>query len=444
MPLSSPLTPRGSTIKAYIRTSNKYVATSTPTHISFCHMPKACQNCGAKANADGTKLKKCQKCKKIRYCSIPCQKDDRDRHRPECRVIRKAKELKNHGLVSLSMEGETKSASSPTTIAINQVNREDEDAHSTTLQNQFLSGTAGAAGDVVTPVNSSSTPDTANAGGLPSSSSSSSILTPPLSCTNCGKKQVINELPLKVCTCKNARYCPGGQCQKAHWKKHKALHKKMTTPEATKPRTEDEKKHTEILCNAVKKKNMRLIELLLAKNANVNGVSQKGWSPLLLACDIGFTPAVEILLMTASIDVNQARTNDGCTPLFMACQNGHAPVVELLLAASEIALNQARTDIGATPLYNSCELGHAPIVELLLAASDIDVNQARTDDGSTPLFMACHNRHTPIVKLLLAVSGIDVNKHGHGKRSPLSHAQNLNHTEIVQLLIDASGALVSI
>ena len=79
-----------------------------------------CQNCGATTNADGTKLKKCQKCKKIRYCSIPCQKDDHDRHKPECRAIAKAKELKNHGLVSSSMEGETKSASSPTTVVINQ------------------------------------------------------------------------------------------------------------------------------------------------------------------------------------------------------------------------------------------------------------------------------------------------------------------------------------
>ena len=100
-------------------------------------MPKACQNCGAKANADGTKLKKCQKCKKIRYCSIPCQKDDRDRHKPECRAIRKAKELKKHCLASSSMEGETKSASSsPTTIAINQ---EDERADSSSLSSSTTS-----------------------------------------------------------------------------------------------------------------------------------------------------------------------------------------------------------------------------------------------------------------------------------------------------------------
>ena len=422
-------------------------------------MPKACQNCGAKANADGTKLKKCQKCKKIRYCSIPCQKDDRDRHRPECRVIRKAKELKNHGLVSLSMEGETKSASSPTTIAINQVDREEEDAHSTTLQNQFLSGTAGAAGDVVTPVNSSSTPDTANAGGLPSSSSSSSILTPPLSCTNCGKKQVINELPLKVCTCKNARYCPGGQCQKAHWKKHKALHKKMTTPEATKPRAEDEKKHTEILCNAVKKKNMRLIELLLAKNANVNGVSQKGWSPLFLACDIGFTPAVEILLMTASIDVNQARTDNGSTPLYIACQQGHAPIVELLLAVSGINVNQPQQE-GATPLYVACQEDHSEIVQQLLiltTSHSININQpimTGEEKDCTPLIVASYAGSAACVEQLLLLDTIDCAS-VYKEKNALAWAQPSARTvglsflderinvegraKVVQLLVDAGA-----
>ena len=84
-------------------------------------------------------------------------------------------------------------------------------------------------------------------------SKSKPILSPPPSaCTSCGKKQVLDDMPLKVCTCENARYCPGGKCQKAHWKKHKAFHKKMITPEATKARAAAAKEMQEMQLLATK------------------------------------------------------------------------------------------------------------------------------------------------------------------------------------------------
>ena len=54
---------------------------------------------------------------------------------------------------------------------------------------------------------------------------------------------------------------------------------------------------------------------------------------------------------TKNIHVNQAHT-DGRTPLWMACQEGHAEVVSVLLdkARDTIDVNQARTDDGSGDL----------------------------------------------------------------------------------------------
>ena len=66
---------------------------------------RSCRNCGAKEDADGTPLKNCKSlcghCLKMRYCSVPCQQIDRDRHRSECHDLAKANERQ--------LPGETKS-----------------------------------------------------------------------------------------------------------------------------------------------------------------------------------------------------------------------------------------------------------------------------------------------------------------------------------------------
>jgi len=144
----------------------------------------------------------------------------------------------------------------------------------------------------------------------------------------------------------------------------------------------------------------------------------------------GHTP----LLTSSDIAVNQAKTTTGSIPLLMACQDGHTPIVELLLVSSDIAVNQTMTMDGSTPLFQACQNRHASVVELLLPSRDIAVNQTMTDDGCTicccwaspclkwdrcqpskgeqcPLFMACLNGHVEVVHhLLLQQPNIDLNK----------------------------------
>jgi len=48
-----------------------------------------CYVCKRKTKENGNPLMACSKCKSIRYCSSACQKEDWDRHKPDCKKIQK-------------------------------------------------------------------------------------------------------------------------------------------------------------------------------------------------------------------------------------------------------------------------------------------------------------------------------------------------------------------
>ena len=103
------------------------------------------------------------------------------------------------------------------------------------------------------------------------------------------------------------------------------------------------------------------VKLLLAAKANVNAADEDGWTPLLLAAGEGRTAVVKLLL-EAQANVNAADKN-GVTPLLVASR-GHTEVVRLLLAAN---VNAAAKN-GLTPLAIASKKGHAQIVSLLRQA----------------------------------------------------------------------------
>jgi len=71
-----------------------------------------------------------------------------------------------------------------------------------------------------------------------------------------------------------------------------------------------------------------LVELLLAKKAEVNAKAINGWTPLHYAARDGHKDVVKLLLANkAEVD---ARNRNGVTPLFMAKSMGHTDVAEFL------------------------------------------------------------------------------------------------------------------
>ena len=64
--------------------------------------------------------------------------------------------------------------------------------------------------------------------------------------------------------------------------------------------------------------------------------------------------------------VRRATTDDGSTPLNIACELGHTVIVTMLLARDGIDVNQARTDGGLTPLHSTILKGDLATAQLLV------------------------------------------------------------------------------
>lgn len=171
----------------------------------------------------------------------------------------------------------------------------------------------------------------------------------------------------------------------------------------------------------------------IESGADVNELSEKGNSPLLLASMNGRTEIVEILI-TAGADVSVARSSDGATPLHLASQNGHIDVVRQLLSCGAPA-DPVSSMGDATPLLLASQYGHGKIVELLLAEG-ANANHVAWG-GFTPLYLAAQQGHLDTVCLLVE-GGADASVESSGS-TPQKVAKDNGHDEIVHYLASRSS-----
>ena len=162
-----------------------------------------------------------------------------------------------------------------------------------------------------------------------------------------------------------------------------------------------------------------IIELLIAKGADVNAKRDDGETPLHQAASKGRKEIIE-LLITKGADVN-AKSDDGWTPLHVAASSeGHKEIVELLIdKGSDVS---AKSDRGWTPLHYAAE-GHREIAELLIDKG-ADVN-AMSNIGKTPLYLAADSGYKEIIELLIA-KGADVNAKTNDEKTLLDMANDPN------------------
>lgn len=179
-----------------------------------------------------------------------------------------------------------------------------------------------------------------------------------------------------------------------------------------------------------------IAELLIAKGAKVNDRNMNGNTPL-HGVD---TKDVAELLIAKGADVN-ARGYNGQTPLRQAKSKD---IAEFLIAKG--ADVNAKDDDGDTPLHFS---GTKDIAELLLAKG-ADVN-AKNRHGETPLHKEAMYGHTQLVELLLA-KGANINAKDTSpppddgsfvKDAPLHKAASHGEKDVVEILL-AKGADINI
>ncbi len=211
---------------------------------------------------------------------------------------------------------------------------------------------------------------------------------------------------------------------------------------------------------------LKKVQLLLDRGANVNAVSQEKNSPLLLALNLPNTLPVVRALLAKGADVNQADAK-GNTPLIAAGFNGNLEVVQTLLAKGadpKAKTKRELTYLNAIAFGNNAEAvkwalrqgldakdpkaeflligpvmyGQFDVVRLLLAQG---ADASRADSlGYTPLMYAVLTEagSLDVVKLLLA-HGADAKVKAKDGLTALTFAKRKSWTEAITLLTKAGA-----
>ncbi len=192
-----------------------------------------------------------------------------------------------------------------------------------------------------------------------------------------------------------------------------------------------------------------MMELLIEKGADVNGVSPNGMTPLIGAVlgGAGMAPAGGVRIPTEDVCArmvelllkNGAKVDAVCTgqtAVHFAAQHRGARVMKALLQAGG---NPAQPAPGGTntPLRYAASVGRAETVQALLDAGARP--ELLDSDGATLLHAAAYEGNSETLKLLLGMRlPVDAKNRASGT-TPLHYGVCVNSFECVQLLL-AAGA----
>ncbi len=210
------------------------------------------------------------------------------------------------------------------------------------------------------------------------------------------------------------------------------------------------------LFDAAKRKDTRMLRLLLESGADPNEPDSAGRTPLFYSLSRFDTIALKTLIERGA-DPN-VRDKLGATPLSVAKENDYSGALEELIAAGayspEIGLNDAvqandvaavtrlldakvdpnGTDLlGRTPLKNACRTGNSALIHLLVSRG-ADVNGV-DDRETTPLTSAVTSGSLADVRFLLE-NGADARATSLNGRNVLMYAETPGSLELVRMLVE--------
>jgi ankyrin repeat protein len=172
----------------------------------------------------------------------------------------------------------------------------------------------------------------------------------------------------------------------------------------------------------------RVVELLIARKADLEATNANGCTPLLTAALFTNLPVAEVLVAHKA-NLN-ARALNGFTPLSAAALRGDAAMATLLLAAG--ANPNLADNEGFTPLHTAVENGHRAVVTVLLEHK-ADPDWA-TPSGQAPLHTAAGHGDVELLRLLLDKGAILHARCPIG--TPLSYAVHGGRKEAAKFLLD--------
>lgn len=171
------------------------------------------------------------------------------------------------------------------------------------------------------------------------------------------------------------------------------------------------------------------LRFILGRGDDVNRPGINGVSPLMIACVLGHSECVWVMLHYGANANHQCE--NGRTPLHAACQSGSLACIQLLV---EGGADVNRTDRnGMTALHFACVHRNEPSVNLLGCAPGIELNSA-TSGGHTPLHVACQVGSSACAEMLLKC-GANVLGCGGPAGTPLYTACRVGSVRCVALLL---------
>ena len=179
---------------------------------------------------------------------------------------------------------------------------------------------------------------------------------------------------------------------------------------------------------------IRVIKGLLGAGAAVNSLDQRGFSPLICACEFGREAVIECLIVHGAVlDINLEKES----PVTVAARFNHPGALKILFRDGT-KLNRQHW----WTILSAASAGHLEVAKLLLS-NGVDVNfrlvaarheiplSARPYIGQTALYLAVYNQHADMVALLMD-SGADIHALNFGRSAIQYLASRWPHLSLAE------------
>ncbi|WP_264329775.1 MULTISPECIES: ankyrin repeat domain-containing protein [unclassified Wolbachia] len=177
--------------------------------------------------------------------------------------------------------------------------------------------------------------------------------------------------------------------------------------------------------------NLRVVEYLISKGADINVRSENDWVPLHYASRSGVLAVVEHLISKGA-DVN-ARSKDDWVPLHLAACIGELDVVKCLInKGADVNANATKPLYYGTPLHLAAYHGKLNITKCLVSEG-ADVN-ARDGNNCTSVHRAAYSGKLDVVEYLIS-KGADLNTEDGDGNIPLHKAVQNGKLNVIEYFV---------
>lgn len=191
------------------------------------------------------------------------------------------------------------------------------------------------------------------------------------------------------------------------------------------------------LCAAVQSEDSDVAEVLLHHGANVNWANTHMDTPLYCAIKYGNLKMVELLLKRGA-NVTDPASQEGESALYEMAKHGRVDMIKLVhtLKGDEVDFGARSASTKHAPLHGAAANGHAQVIRFLLDELPVQIYvDIRSTEQDTPLLLAAHKGYLDVVDLLVS-HGADIDKRRSDRSTPLIEATESGHFDIVQYLCE--------